>query len=100
MKSTRRIHVTYLVTILALISLGATYAAHSLLGEVGPIATITGVAPELEFHDTTSGDADWEIEVNQGVQDFFELSIFRRQRNRWRLGSRSLWRLHQSAVVS
>ena len=53
----------YLIAGLAILSMGATYSATSML-EIGPFATITGSFPELEFVDTTTGDTSFEIEAN------------------------------------
>ena len=74
MKSTKRIHLSYVAVILAILSVGATFSVRTLLVEIGPTATVTGVSPEIEFHDDTVGDQDWEIEVNQGGLGFFEIA--------------------------
>ena len=75
MKTFKRIPMRYLVVILALLSLGATYTARNML-EIGPTATITAVRPALRFLDTNPRQADWEMEANTDLANsFFEISI-------------------------
>ena len=62
MKLTRRIHLSYIVTFLALLSLGATFAVRAVLDEITSPANINGAEPEVRFLDTGLGDPDWEIE--------------------------------------
>jgi hypothetical protein len=69
MKTHKKIHLSYLIVALAVISMGAAYSARAML-EIGPIATVTGTIPEIRFLDSTAGDADWEIEC---VGQYFDL---------------------------
>ena len=53
----------YWIAGLAIILMGASYSASTFL-EIGPRATVTGPFPEVNFVDTDTGDASWEIEAN------------------------------------
>ena len=63
MKSTRRIHLAYIVTIVAILSVGATFSAGILApGVFDDSVTITGTIPRLSFVNTI-GDNDFEWEA-------------------------------------
>ena len=63
MSPRKKLHLSYWIAGLAVISMGAAYSVRSMI-EIGPTATITGSFPEIRFLDTDDGDADWEIEAN------------------------------------
>ncbi len=76
MNKIKRLHLSYVILILAVLSLGATYGTKALL-EIGPIATVTGSNPEIRFLDTDSGDPSWEIEAHGATSvaaGFLEIS--------------------------
>ncbi len=75
MKSTRRIHLSYIVAILAILSLGATFAARNMLQVITSPADVTGAAPEIRFLDDDAADQDWEIETDSLSAGFFEISL-------------------------
>lgn len=58
---------------LAVLSLGATYSANKLL-EIGPVATITGPAPEIISNDSDADGFDWEVEFSIGSSSSLEIA--------------------------
>ena len=71
MNKIKRLHLSYVILILAVLSLGATYGTKFLI-EIGPIATVTGSTPEIRFVDTSTNGVAWEIEAQS--TDFLEIS--------------------------
>ena len=57
----KRIHLSYWVIGIAILSVGAASSARALL-EIGPIATVTAQRPQIHFNDTNGG-TDWSIDA-------------------------------------
>ena len=78
MSTPARTHLAYVVTIAALLSLGATHTARTMLQVITSPADVTGTTPAVRFLDSTSGDTDWQIEA-QGVAtpapNFLEFAV-------------------------